>query len=88
MDANVDSFLNLKENLQTHNIDLAKFPHVIQYNKRDLPRITSRDELVRELNLFSVPDFDAVATDGTGVFDTLKAAIRLVIDKVTADLQG
>jgi signal recognition particle receptor subunit beta len=88
LDANVDSILNLKENLESHNIQLASFPHVIQYNKRDLPRVTSRDELVKELNLFSAPDFDAVATDGTGVFETLKAAIRLVIDKVTADLQG
>ena len=88
MDANIDSYLNLKENLESYHIDLAKFPHVIQYNKRDLEHITETIEMRREINLFEVPDFEAVATVGTGVFDTLKTAVKLVIDRVTADLKA
>ena len=77
-DANVDSLLNLTQNLQSYNLTLKQVPHVVQYNKRDLPDVLNLTEMRQALNLFGVPDFEAVATDGTGVLPTLKAIIRAV----------
>jgi hypothetical protein len=52
---------------------------VIQYNKRDLNSAVDRDYLDRQLNLYGVQSFEAVATTGQGVFDTLKAVSKQVL---------
>jgi signal recognition particle receptor subunit beta len=85
-EANIDSYLNLGENLMTYKVDLSDLPHVIQYNKRDLEQIVPVEELRKELNTFDVPDFEAVALEGKGVFETLRTAVKLVISRVTKDL--
>lgn len=79
MDANIDSMENLKNNLKEHGYDIEKIPLVIQYNKRDLPNAAPLDELRRVLNPRGLPDFEAVAPKGIGVFDTLKAVVKLVL---------
>ena len=79
MDANFESLENLRENLIEQGYDLDKLPFVIQYNKRDLPNIISVDELRQELNLTKVPDFEACASTGEGVFETLKAVAKLIL---------
>lgn len=79
MDANIESFENMKENLQEHGYDLDSIPYVIQYNKRDLPSAVPVEELRKIMNPANVPDFEAVATKGIGVFETLKAIIKLVL---------
>ncbi len=87
MDANVDSYLNLQENLRSYKVELPDLPHVIQYNKRDLSDIAPVDEMRREINSFGVPDFEAVALQGEGVFEALRTVVRLVTDKVKKDLE-
>ncbi len=79
MDANIESFDNMKENLREHGYDLDAIPYVVQYNKRDLPSAVSVEELRRLLNPSNVPDFEAIAPKGIGVFETLKAVIKLVL---------
>jgi len=79
MEANVESIENLRINLQEQGYDLDKLPYVIQYNKRDLPNVVPLQEMKELLNTKTVPDFEAVAPIGTGVFDTLKAVARLVL---------
>jgi mutual gliding-motility protein MglA len=79
MEANLESMENLRTNLAEQGYDLDKVPFVIQYNKRDLPNIASMEELKRLLNPRSVPDYEASATAGNGVFDTLKAIAKLVL---------
>jgi len=85
-EANIDSYLNLQENLAEMKIELASFPHVIQYNKRDLPEVTDLEEMRRDINLHGVPDFEAVATKGTGVFETLREVTKLVTASVKEKL--
>jgi len=85
-EANVDSFINLEENMLEMKLALRDVPHVIQYNKRDLSPVTSIEELRRELNKYKAPDFEAVASKGTGVMETVRAAIQLVVAKVTQTL--
>ena len=79
MDANIESVENLRINLIEQGYDLDKIPYVVQYNKRDLPNVVSVDELRRELNPTGVPDFEACATTGEGVFETLKAIAKLIL---------
>ncbi len=79
IDANIESLDNLIINLQEQGYELNKLPYVIQYNKRDLPNIVSTEELRRELNPANVPDFEACATTGEGVFETLKAIAKLIL---------
>jgi len=79
MDANVESLENLKVNLREQGYDPYRIPLVMQYNKRDLPDIAPVAELHALLNFRNVPEFEAVATKGVGVFETLKAVIKLVL---------
>jgi signal recognition particle receptor subunit beta len=82
MEANEESIENLRTNLAEQGYNLEKLPFVIQYNKRDLPNVASADELRQLLNKTNVPDFDAVARTGVGVFDTLKAVAKLVLTEL------
>ncbi len=79
MDANIESFENMKENLREHGYDIEQIPYVIQYNKRDLPSAVPVEEIRKLLNPQGVPDFEAIAPKGIGVFETLKAIIKLVL---------
>jgi len=78
-EANVESYMNMLDNLTEHDLNLERIPFVMQYNKRDLPRVVPVDDLERELNPRKAPYFEAVALRGTGVFDTLKVACKLVL---------
>ena len=82
MEANIESLENLRDNLQEQGYDLDKLPYVVQYNKRDLPTVADLTEMREVLNTTHVPDFEAVATNGTGVFDTLKAVAKLVLTEL------
>ena len=78
-DANIESLENLKVNLEEQGYELEKLPFVIQYNKRDLPNVTSLEELNELLNPWGVPEYEACATTGEGVFETLKAVAKLIL---------
>ena len=82
MDANIEALYNLEENLQTQGYDLMQVPYVLQLNKRDLPNVISVDELTGELQRKNEPVFEAVAAQGTGVFDTLKAVAKQVLTEL------
>ncbi|MGH7476866.1 MAG: GTP-binding protein [Longimicrobiales bacterium] len=83
MDANLASLQNLFENLADYGYDANQLPIVIQYNKRDLPNVVSADELRAQLNPMAWPEFEAVAPEGIGVFDTLRAAGKLVLKSLS-----
>jgi signal recognition particle receptor subunit beta len=82
MEANMESVENLRVNLAEQGYNLDRIPYVVQYNKRDLPNIATVDELRRLLNPRSVPEYQAVAPTGVGVFDTLKAVAKLVLTEL------
>ncbi len=82
MEANLESVENLRVNLAEQGYDLGKVPYVVQYNKRDLPNIATVEELHRLINPTNVPEYQAVAPTGVGVFDTLKAVAKLVLTEL------
>ncbi len=77
--SNLDSWKNLKENLLLQGIELASFPHVLQFNKRDLGDVASIEQLDEELNEYAAPIFESVATNGIGVQETLEGIVKLVM---------
>ena len=79
MDANVESIHNLRKNLKDQGYDLNAIPYILQCNKRDMDNAVSMDEMARVLRLKDEPMFEAVATTGVGVFDTLKALAKMVL---------
>ena len=82
MEANIESVENLRTNLGEQGYDLDKIPYVVQYNKRDLPNAAPVDELRGLLNPRQVPEFEAVAPKGEGVYDTLKAIARQILTEL------
>jgi signal recognition particle receptor subunit beta len=82
LEANQESVDNLKTNLAEQGYALEKIPYVVQYNKRDLPNVVSVEELRPLINPMGVPDYEAVARTGVGVFDTLKAVSKLVLTEL------
>lgn len=82
MEANIESLDNLRVNLEEQGYDLDQLPYVIQYNKRDLPNAVDIAELSAALNPTNVPEFEAIAVNGDGVFDTLKSLAKLVLTEL------
>jgi signal recognition particle receptor subunit beta len=82
MEANAESLQNLDKNLKEQGYELSALPYVLQLNKRDLPSAIPAEEMYRQLNFKSEPTFEAVAMNGTGVFDTLKAIAKLVLTEL------
>ena len=72
LQANLESFRNLEENLTEMGLTLDTLPIVLQFNKRDLPDICTVDEMNAALNRNNWPWFEASAVSGVGVFETLK----------------
>lgn len=77
---NVESLMDLRENLEKMGSSLDRLPFVIQYNKRDLPDIGSIEEMREQLNPGGVPDFATTASKGVGVVEALKTITRLVTE--------
>lgn len=84
MEANSESFASLVENLEEQGYEIRKIPLVFQYNKRDIPNISPSEELSKALNKLGAPEYEAVATTGVGVLETLKGLSKMIL----ADLKG
>ncbi|MEO6596927.1 MAG: GTPase domain-containing protein [Planctomycetota bacterium] len=82
IDEGIESYANLIENLAEYGKDIRELPHVIQYNKRDLPNAMPVAEMDKRLNKFGVPTFEAVAYTGEGVFPTLKTLAAMVLESI------
>jgi hypothetical protein len=85
MDANVESLRNLEQNLKAQGYEIRSLPYVLQLNKRDLPSALPVEEMKAKLGLNNEPVLEAIAAsdEGIGVFDTLKAVAKLVLQDLT-----
>jgi mutual gliding-motility protein MglA len=83
MDANIESIENLAINLKIQGYDLDNVPYVLQLNKRDLPNVASVEEMKRLLTRKVEPAYEAVASKGVGVFETLKGVAKRVMADLT-----
>ena len=83
LEATLESFMNLGENLSEMSLSYDTVPLVIQYNKRDLPNIAPLDVLKSKIDPQGrFPGFEAVACQGYGVMETLKQVAKMVLGNV------
>lgn len=84
--ANLDSIADLEQHLATlgHSpAQIARLPRVFQWNKRDLPGALPVERLSARLNRGGWPEFEAVASEGKGVSETLRAACKAVLARLS-----
>ena len=80
--SNIDSLENLKTNLRINRLDPNKIPIVFQANKRDLPGVSSVEEMKIYMNTGNAPIVEASAISGVGVTQTLRAAVTLMLENI------
>jgi mutual gliding-motility protein MglA len=76
---NIQSIAELEMNMRRIGKELGRFPFVIQWNKRDMPNALPVPVLERYLNRRRVPSYEAIASNGKGVFATLRAISKNVM---------
>ena len=79
LDANIESFNNLKANLAELGLNVDEIPLVFQFNKRDLKNVLPVEDMNRHLNQRGLPFFEASALQGSGVFETLKGISKATL---------
>lgn len=84
MEANIESYESLEKMLSKNGYDIDRIPLVFQYNKRDLKDAVSLQELEATFNPGGRPHFEAIATLGQGVMETLQS----ISQQVVKDLKG
>jgi len=84
-DENHISLNNMMENLKEYRLTLEDIPWVLQYNKRDLTTAMTVERMEQELNSLKVPAYEAVALDGKGVFATLKAITKMMLQRAKGE---
>jgi mutual gliding-motility protein MglA len=84
MEASLESLATLRSNLEEQGYELENIPIVFQYNKRDLPNVCPLQEMAKVLNPRGLPAYEAVASNGIGVLETLKGLSKLILK----DLKG
>lgn len=80
MDENLESLRNLERNLEQQGYDIREIPLIMQYNKRDLPNVASLAELRSALNPYNAPEIEGCASEGRGVFESLKTVSKSIIN--------
>ena len=88
IDENIDALNDMLENIRHHNLP-EDIPIVVQYNKQDEPSALAPEQLNPLLNSGGYDHFKAVANQGIGVIETMKAITQKTIDRIRAqgDLQ-
>ncbi|WP_372654917.1 ATP/GTP-binding protein [Halobacteriovorax sp.] len=79
LDANIESLKSLESNLLEQGYDMSQIPIIMQWNKRDLPNVMSTEDLSEKLNKWNLQEFEGIATQGNGVFESLKHISKLVL---------
>jgi signal recognition particle receptor subunit beta len=87
LNENIESWENLKSNLAALQIPMPVLPIVIQCNKRDLPNAMPLEYIRSALQVNGLPSYEAIATQGTGVLNTLKAIVGSVINATQRELK-
>lgn len=84
LDANKESLQNLDDNLRELGLDIRSIPMIFQWNKRDLKNVVPVEQLEAELNPLKHPSFQSIASDGAGVFETLRGITKLALANIKA----
>ena len=86
LESNIKSLESLEQNLTEQGYQIKKLPLVMQWNKRDLPNLMSKNDMQNELNPWDAPTFGAEAINGNGVFESLKMLSKLILMNLKGNL--
>jgi mutual gliding-motility protein MglA len=78
------SFENLEKNLALVGLDIERIPLVIQFNKRDLKNILSKEEIARSWKPTGIPVGLASALLGKEVVETFQKLLELTYGRLDA----
>jgi len=82
--ANAESMRNLRENLVEHGLDIKTIPMILQINKRDLPDALPASMIRAVIDpKGELTITEASAHEGKGVFETLKAVSKMVLERLS-----
>jgi signal recognition particle receptor subunit beta len=84
---NAASFLDLRQNVKDLGINVRELPLVIQFNKRDLEKVRSAEELVTLASRGREPVFEASAVNGRGVLETFFGLLHVTWTKLDREHQ-
>jgi signal recognition particle receptor subunit beta len=82
IDANLESFEELRASLAAYGRSLSDVAIVVQYNHRDRADELTLEALHRKLDLRGAPVFEAVAAQGKGVLQTLTTISKRVMRRL------
>ncbi len=83
MEANLEAFESFQKALERQGYDITRIPLVFQYNKRDVRDAVHITELEATFNPGKRPFYEAVASNGQGVMETLQHVSQMVMDTMT-----
>jgi len=78
---NILHYQLMEKNLQSYGITPRDFPVVLQYNKRDCDDPIEIGKIETQLGLSEVPVYEAIATEGHGVIETIRELSKRIITK-------
>ena len=81
-ESNIVSMEELIKELEKRGTSIEEISLVIQYNKRDLPKILPVETLRADLNPFNRPDLEAIAVKGIGVKETFNEIAKLSLKEI------
>lgn len=87
LEQNAESMGALVKNLHLMDVDIADIPMVVQYNKRDVSGALPINELCHVVNKVNAPEFESIATEGIGVFETLKGLSKIIMANLKSEIE-
>jgi mutual gliding-motility protein MglA len=82
LNANMVSWRDMETQLASFDLSMDTLPVVVQCNKQDIHGALPPAQIQQMLHIYTLPMLPAVATQGKGVFDTLKAITLRVVARV------
>ena len=79
MEENIKSLAFLEQILSLFNYKLKSIPMIMQFNKRDIPNISSEKAMNIQLNKWDVPVFCTNAKTGEGIINALQQITKQVV---------
>jgi len=79
---NAASFMDLRDNMKSLGISMKEMPLVIQFNKRDMPRVRTDAEIEDMAKKGREPVFCASALTGEGVLETFFGLLLVTWQKL------
>jgi signal recognition particle receptor subunit beta len=85
LDENLQAWKDMKRQLGELSLDWEALPTVVQFNKQDVPNALPPSTLRYLMHLNGMATFEAVATRGKGVRNTLRCLLQDLMNRVEAE---